>query len=120
MTMVIYYFVFGGTQALNAATAFATGCGGANGHAYNYKNVYKAQQRALQECEKDCNICRIFHSNADKGWGALAVKGSKKKAKRIGVAAGMHTRHAAMQKALEECGHGCFIWRVWKDTVGTR
>ncbi len=110
-------FLFSSNQKANAAVACAQGCNGAYGHAYNHTTIHAARQRALQMCHKYCNNCRIFHQNASRGWGALARNESTG---RIGVGTGFNNRRAAEQRALQDCGGGCRIKKIWNDTVGTR
>ena len=112
---VAMFFVLNDRE-VNAAVACATGCNGAYGFAYNYNNIYEAQQRAMQECQKYCGECRIFHSNGSRGWGALA---RNEQTGRIGVGTGYGDQVGAEQRALQECGYGCIIKHTWNDTVGT-
>lgn len=102
-------------QKARAASAVAFGCRGAYGYAYNATSTYKADQRALFECRKYCNSCKIILRSGSIGWGAVARNESTG---RVGCSAGYNSRYGAEQRALQECGAGCTIKTAWNDTKG--
>jgi len=97
-----------------AASAVAYGCRGAYGFSYNYTSEEDAKQRAMQECSKYCDSCRIILTTGSTGWGAIA---RNEQTGRVGCSAAYSTRFDAEQRALKECGYGCIIKTVWNDTV---
>lgn len=103
-------------QSAKAASAVAFGCRGAYGYAYNASSTYNAEQRALFECQKYCNSCKIILRSDSIGWGAIARNESTG---RVGCSAGYESRYGAEQRALQECGDGCIIKTAWNDTKGS-
>jgi hypothetical protein len=103
-------------QRAKAASAVAFGCRGAYGYAYNASSTHDAKQRALDECKKYCNSCRIILESGSAGWGAVA---RNERTGRVGCSAGYESRYGAEQRALRECGSGCIIKAVWNDTKGS-
>ncbi len=103
-------------QRAKAASAVAFGCRGAYGYAYNASSTSAAKRRALFECKKFCNSCRIILESGSKGWGAVA---RNERTGRVGCSAGYESRYGAEQRALRECGSGCIIKAAWNDTKGS-